>query len=353
MRRRSLRHRRKNRKETVESKHSRLRRLLACLWRHPWRTGAFTLLICFLLLNVLAYQHAHAMLTFSDETTRTPPPQSLSARQKLRVLTCGVTVPRPENTRSSEDLGLTIETIHFASDDGTSLEGWLLTPPNPKGTILLFHGYASSRSSLLDEGQVFYEMGYATVLIDFRGSGGSQGNETTIGYHEAQDVAATVRYARSRNLPGPLILYGQSMGGAAMLRSVAVHGVKADGVILESVFGRMLGAVRNRFGLMGVPSFPAAELLVFWGGVQMGFSGFSHNPEEYAHACDCPALVLHGAEDRHARLEEGEAIYKNLTGTKEMVVFDGAGHTSLHGADPEKWNAAVETFLAKFRNRVP
>jgi pimeloyl-ACP methyl ester carboxylesterase len=143
------------------------------------------------------------------------------------------------------------------------------------------------------------------------------------------------------------------MGGAAVLRSVALLGVGPEAVIVESVFGRMLGAVRNRFDLMGVPSFPGAELLVFWGGAQMGFSGFSHNPEEYAHACDCPVLVLHGAEDRHARLEEGEAIYKNLTGTKEMVVFEGAGHTSLHAADPEKWKAAVESFLATKTKRVP
>jgi alpha-beta hydrolase superfamily lysophospholipase len=337
----------------VESSASRPRRLLACLWRHPWRSAALVLLVCFLLLNFLAYQHAHAMLTFSDETARTPPPQSLSTGQKLKVLTCGVTVPRPENTRSPENLGLPFETIHFAGDDGTNLEGWLLAPPNPKGTILLFHGYASSRSSLLEEARAFYEMGYAAVLIDLRGSGGSDGSATTLGYDEAQDVAATVRYARSRSLPGPLILYGQSMGGAAVLRSVAALEVKPDGVILESVFGRMLGAVRNRFGLMGVPSFPAAELLVFWGGVQMGFSGFSHNPEEYARSCDCAALVLHGAEDRHARPEEGEAIYKNLTGNKERVVFEGAGHTSLHGADPEKWKAVVESFLATKPKREP
>jgi alpha-beta hydrolase superfamily lysophospholipase len=227
------------------------------------------------------------------------------------------------------------------------LEGWLLAPPNPRGTVLLFHGYAASRSSLLEEGRAFYEMGFAAVLIDFRGSGGSDGNVTTLGYLEAHDVAAAIRQVRSRGLPGPLILYGQSMGGAAVLRSIAALYVKPDAIILESVFGRMLETVRNRFGLMGVPSFPGAELLIFWGSVQVGFPGFSHNPEEYARACECAALVLHGAEDRHARPEEGEAIYKNLRGNKELVVFSGVGHTSLYGVAPERWKEVVGQFLAR------
>jgi hypothetical protein len=309
--------------------------------------------VCFLLLNFLGYQHARAMLVFSAGAARTPPIQSLSVWQKLKVLTFGVTVPRPENTGSPQDLGLPSETLRFANDEGANLEGWLLAPPNPKGTVLLFHGYAASRSTLLAEGRAFYEMGFATVLIDFRGSGGSDGSATTLGYHEAQDVAATVRYVRSRSLPGPLILYGQSMGGAAILRSIAALEVKPDAVILESVFGRMLGAVRNRFAVMGVPAFPAAELLVFWGGVQVGFSGFGHNPEEYARACNCAALVLHGADDRHARLEEGKTIYENLTGSKELVIFEGAGHTALYGAAPGQWKAAVERFLTKIAKGVP
>jgi uncharacterized protein len=331
----------------VESKAPCWRRLIAWVRRHPWRAAGLVFLVCLLLLNLLAYQHARAMLNFSAEGDRTPPPQSLSAWQKLKALTFGVTVPRPENTRSPQDLGLPSETLRFRGDGMTSVEGWLLMPPNPRGTVLLFHGYADSRSSLLEEGRAFYKMGFAAVLIDFRGSGGSDGNATTLGYHEAQDVAVAFRQVRSRGLPGPLILYGKSMGGAAVLRSIAALDVKPDAIILESVFGQMLGTVRNRFGLMGLPSFPGAELLILWGSVQVGFSGFSHNPEEYARACECGALVLHGAEDRHARPEEGEAIYKNLRGSKELVVFNGAGHTSLYAIAPERWREVVGQFLAR------
>jgi pimeloyl-ACP methyl ester carboxylesterase len=265
--------------------------------------------------------------------------------QKFKVLIFGVKIPRPQNGRSPDDLGLPSETVHFRSDDSVGLEGSLIAPPNPKGTILLFHGYGASRSSLLDEAHAFYDLGFAALLVDFRGGGGSDGNATTLGYNEANDVTAAIAFTQSRGLPRPLVLYGQSMGAAAILRSIAAFGTKPDAVILESVFGRMLGAIRNRFDLMGAPSFPSAELLVFWGSTQSGISGFSHNPEEYARACTCPALVLHGAKDRHARLEEGRAVYEDLAGSKEMVVFDQAGHIALFGTEPQRWREVVGQFL--------
>ena len=328
-------------------------RLTTWVRRHPWRTAGLVLLAAFLLLNVLAYRHAGAMLRYGPAADRTPTPQALSGWQKAKVLVSGVTVPRPENTRSPADVGLAGETVRFVADDGTSLEGWLLTPAGPRGTVLLFPGYAAPRSSLLAEGKAVHDLGYAALLVDFRGAGGSDGSANSVGYHEALDVAAAVGYARGRGLPGPLVLYGQSMGGAAVLRAVAALGVRPDAVVVESVFARMLGAARNRFALMGVPSFPSAELLVFWGGVRAGIPGFGHNPAEYARACACPALVLHGAEDRHALPEEGKAIHDNLAGRKELVVVPGAGHTSLLGAAPEQWRPAVRDFLAGVRAKDP
>jgi dipeptidyl aminopeptidase/acylaminoacyl peptidase len=298
--------------------------------------------------NFLAFQHARGMLTFSDTGTRTPPPQSLSAWQKLRVLVCGIRVPRPTNTRSPHDLGLPFETHRIPSSQGAVLETWLLSSSPSQGVVLLFHGYAGAKSSLLPEALALHELGYTTVLVDFRGSGGSNGQTTSLGYYEADDVAAAVRHIRSLGLTGPLILYGQSMGGAAVLRSVA-QGVRPDAIIVESVFDRMLTTARNRFALMGAPAFPAAELLVFWGGVQVGFSGFEHNPAEYARSCDCPALVLHGEEDQNAKLEEGMAVYENLPGIKWMASFPGVGHTSLYGAAPQRWRQAVRQFLAEVR----
>jgi alpha-beta hydrolase superfamily lysophospholipase len=57
---------------------------------------------------------------------------------------------------------------------------------------------------------------------------------------EAEDVAAAFVYARE-SWPGqPIVLYGVSMGSAAILRAVAVEGVRPAGLILEGAFDRLL-----------------------------------------------------------------------------------------------------------------
>lgn len=318
---------------------------------YPWRAIVFFILLAFLSLNLLAYMHARAMLQFSEQTARTPSPQSLSLAQKITVLLCGVTVSRPSNSRKPEDVGLPAKTTSITTDDGVRLETWLIQPVNPKGTVVLFHGYASSRADLLEQAKVCHGLGWATMLVDFRGSGGSDGNTTSLGYHEAKDVQAAVRLAKDQGLARPLVLYGQSMGGAAVLRSIAALDVQPDGIILESVFDRMHETVRNRFHNMGMPSFAAAELLVFWGGVQIGCSGFAHNPADYACSCDCPTLLLHGSDDHNTTVDNGRAVYCQLAGSKKMVVFEGVGHTSLCSADPKQWTSVVGEFLTEQKKR--
>jgi pimeloyl-ACP methyl ester carboxylesterase len=116
------------------------------------------------------------------------------------------------------------------------------------------------------------------------------------------------------------------MGAAVVLRAVHACGVQPDAIIAEAVFDRMLSMVRNRFRIMGVPSFPGAELLVFWGGRQAGFNGFSLNPVDYAASVRCPILFLHGAADPRARIEEARSVFATVPGWKRFKEFPGIGH---------------------------
>ena len=187
-------------------------------------------------------------------------------------------------------------------------------------------------------------MGYSSLLVDFRGSGGSSEAIATIGVLEADDVAAAVAFAREHWPNERLALFGQSMGAVAVLRAVAL-GVSADAILVECPFDRMLTTVEHRFEMMGVPAFPMARLLVFWGGVQNGFDAFAHNPVEYAAAVRCPALVMHGASDRHVRTAEAEAVYAALAGPKQWELFAEAGHQAYCFKCPERWAEVVGEFL--------
>ena len=221
------------------------------------------------------------------------------------------------------------------------LGAWYSSNQTNSPLVILFHGYGGEKTGALPEARKFLEMGFAVLLVDFRGSGDSSESYTTVGFDEAEDVEAVVRYARQQIAPPQLILYGQSMGAAAVLRAIQVYGIKPDAVIAEAVFDTMLNTVRNRFHAMRLPSFPSAELLIFWGGHQAGFNGFEHNPLDYAAGVRCPILFLHGDADPRAQLEQARRVFTAVrSSNKQFKSFPGVGH--VKGVSPGEYDIYLD-----------
>lgn len=296
----------------------------------------------FLLLNVVAFNHAWRFTHFSDPAkTRTADPESLGFWDKLATLIIGIDNPRPTNTLPAE----AYETWHIPSRNDMKMEAWWMSLQSAKGIVLLFPGYAGQKSSLLGQAQAFRGLGYHTVLVDFLGHGGSEGNFTSLGYGEADDIAFAVKHVHAHYPALPIYLYGFSMGASAIIRSLAIHDLPVEKAIVGAPFASMLKTVKNRFALMGVPATPFAELLVFWGGVQHGFWAFEYNPLAYAPDIDTPVLILQGGLDQRARLEDVRRLYERLAGPKEMKVFEQLAHKSYLNKHAEGWKAIVRSWL--------
>jgi alpha-beta hydrolase superfamily lysophospholipase len=302
----------------------------------------------FALLNVLAYRHAHTFTHYDPSAARPAKPEELSLTAKVRAVLVGVPVPRPACHATPADVGLTF-TAHTIDLDGETLAVWHVDHPSPRGVAVLGHGYSSCKSDLLREALAFHRIGFAAVLLDFRGSGDSPGNAVTLGVREAADLSAAVRWAEAKHPGQPVALYGFSMGSAAVLRAIAGHGLAPAAVVLEAPFDRLLSAVRHRFRAVSLPSWPGAELLVFWGGRQHGFDGFAHNPADDAAAVRCPVLILHGSADPRAPTDGVHRVFDRLPGPKRLVTVEGAGHVSLARTDPARWEAVLGEFLSEVR----
>jgi hypothetical protein len=307
--------------------------------------GLLLLIVAFGGLNALAYRHAYAMLHYGTAGVRTHKPEALSIWHKVQVLCCGVNIPRPHGQGNPSTVGLPFRAATIPSSGQVQLGAWFCPKKDATCLAILFHGYAGDKSRLLAEARQFNELGCAVLLVDFRGSGQSSESYTTVGYAEADDVVAAVAYAREQWPGTRLVLFGQSMGAAAVLRAVGRLGVKPDAIILEGVFDTMLNTVRHRFEAMHVPSFPCAQLLVFWGGRQMGFDGFAHNPADYAADVTCPALVMHGKDDLRARLSDARQVFDRLAGPKKFLEFATTGHESYVRHNKEEWRKAVGGIL--------
>jgi alpha-beta hydrolase superfamily lysophospholipase len=295
--------------------------------------------LVFIAGNVVAFMHAWRFTHFTDENGRhSPNPEQLSPSHKLWVLLTGVNNPKPQND------------VTIASPNGP-LSAWYARPDTaaPRGTVALFHGYTGSKAHLLHEAGYFRRLGYAVLLVDQTGNGNSAGSRTTIGYREADDVAAAVQYLRAQKAatsPDSLILYGVSMGAVAIMRAEAELGVKADINILECPYGTMRQTVYNRFHSMHVPAFPLADMLVFWGGVQNGFWAYSLQGEEFARRITTPTLLLWGTADPRVTRAETDAIFANLAGPKQRLDFDGSGHEPYWLKHSQAWQEVLAGFLA-------
>lgn len=305
--------------------------------RYPWKIIGWAALLAFVLLNVVCYIHAYKFTHFSNSSAlRTKDPTALSAIEKFKTLLLGVSNPRPVH-KSLPTLPYQSVTIH------NQLGCWYLEAPQPKGRVILFHGYAGEKSSLLGRAYTFLRMGYSVLLVDFRGSGDSEGNTTSIGFHEATQVTWCYEYMVAHG-DGDIYLFGTSMGAAAILKAVHDGTIQPRGIILECPFGSLYQTTCARFHNMHAPAFPFAAIMLFWGGIQNNFWAFGHNPIQYATGVTCPTLLFYGEQDDRVSRTEIDMIFENLRGEKVLKIRPSAGHNDLFNAD---WETDVDTFLQK------
>jgi pimeloyl-ACP methyl ester carboxylesterase len=114
------------------------------------------------------------------------------------------------------------------------------------------------------------------------------------------------------------------------------------------VFDRLINAAGMRFRAMGLPPWPLADILLYWGGRQWGFDAFSHNPSDYARSVKCPTLLIFGESDARVELHQAAAIHQNLAGRKNLVIVPGMRHQTAIAAAPETWRKEVSAFLAVY-----
>jgi len=300
----------------------------------------WTLALIVVLMNAVAIFHAYKFTHFaSQQTVKTKKPQTLSVAEKIQTLVFGVSNPRPVCHNKP---ATAFKTIRLKSNK--EIECWSIATANAKGTVILFHGYNGEKSSLLDKAEIFQKLGYNTFLVDFMGSGGSAGNQTTIGFKEAAEVKTCFDHLTAQGEKN-IYLFGTSMGAVAIMKAISDYQLNAKGIIIECPFGSMYKTVCARFQTMKVPTFPMAGLLVFWGGIENGFWAFGHNPTAYAKKITCKALLLYGARDEKVSKQEIDGIFANLAGEKQLRIYPDAGHENYLTKYKDEWTKDVGEML--------
>jgi len=290
-------------------------------------------------MNIIAIFHSYKFTHYSYTAAPKTKADRLSGFAKLKIAVSGIDNPKPVNTREPLQ---PYKTIVLTSNK--KIECWSVKAKKANGTVVLFHGYGRCKSEMLDKSNEFLKLGYNTLLVDFMGSGGSEDDQTTIGYYEALEVKTCYDYLKSQGEKN-IYLFGTSMGSVAILKAINDYKIEPNAIITECPFGSMYKTVCARFKIVGAPTFPLAGMLVFWGGAINGYWAFGLNPEAYAKKVTCPALLLYGEKDNRVSRNEINIIYANLKGKKRLSTYPLAGHDNYLDSYKDRWIADMKEFL--------
>lgn len=313
------------------------------LMKRFFKRLAWVALSLFVLLNIIIAFHAWKFTHFYDDGGRkNKTPEQMSTGEKIKTILFGVRIAKSV-TRTHP--AVPYETVHLRTAEGLQLEGWWIPAPAAVGTVILFHGYNGNKGSLFPEADRFRQLGYNTFLLDFRAHGNSEGYTCSVGYKEAEDVKLAWDYVKQQNNQ-PVILWGVSMGAAAILKAVPEYKLTPQKLILQCPFATLTDAVKSRMRAVHLPAFPFSQLVTFWGGVEQGFSGAGFKPENDARQIHMPVLYFYGQQDIRVTPAETRQVFSHLaTPQKKLYIFPKAGHQSFCGKDADAWMKEVTAFL--------
>jgi pimeloyl-ACP methyl ester carboxylesterase len=152
--------------------------------------------------------------------------------------------------------------------DGAAREGLFFPGFRGAPTIVLCHGYGSSKGELLTLVSALQDHQYNVFVFDFAAHGANDGI-TTFGYHEADEVRAAIDAIAARNDvdPASFGLWGYNLGAYAALRE-AESDKRVRAIVLDSVYDspeQMVKVGVERQGLGGFPLMArSAEFSFGW-----------------------------------------------------------------------------------------
>jgi dipeptidyl aminopeptidase/acylaminoacyl peptidase len=240
--------------------------------------------------------------------------------------------------------------VSFAARDGRARIDAAYLGARPGAPALVFvHGKDACRGAELVVStaalvQSLHAAGFAVLMIDLRGHGGSSTARLTYGAHESQDVLGAVDWLRARG-HGRIGVLGASMGAAASLVAAAEEPAIAA-VVADSAFADLGDVLRRNYHRktrLPAASFAATALLARWlTGVALG----RFRPLDAAGAlASRPVLLIHGEGDRLVPCEHAHRL-AGAIGAR-LWTTPSLGHLSSYASDPEGYTARVHSFFGR------
>jgi alpha-beta hydrolase superfamily lysophospholipase len=226
--------------------------------------------------------------------------------------------------------------------------------PGRRGTWVIFvHGRGATRRTALRVLPTVTRLGFPSLDITYRNDLGlpqSADGLYNLGATEWHDLDAAAQWALAHGARR-IVLVGWSMGGAIVSQfmhksSLAgrIAGLVLDAPVLN--WDSTVSLNGDRAGLPGFESWVAGEIASHRIGID--FSAFDQ--VRRAHEFHVPILLFHGTADTTVPIGPSRAFAAALP---RLVTFveTGAGHVESWNVGPQRYDAAVRTFLLSLARR--
>ncbi|HUL15533.1 MAG TPA: hypothetical protein VLV88_06030 [Terriglobales bacterium] len=238
------------------------------------------------------------------------------------------------------------EIVDFDVPGIGSREGWFFPGLLKAPTIVLCHGYESSRGELLTLVSALQDHQYNVFVFDFTAHG-ANGGVTTFGYKEADEVRAGLNYLSSRNDvdAGSFGLWGYNLGAYSILRE-AESDKRVHALILDSVYDQPSQMVKYEVEQTGLGGFPfmarAAEFSFEW----LNYDHREDPPltKNIGALAGVPKLFIEAQDDPELALITHQ-IFLKAPDPKEEAVIPHGNFVELSDDDKRTYENRVVTYF--------
>ncbi|MGZ3746319.1 MAG: alpha/beta hydrolase [Pseudobdellovibrionaceae bacterium] len=214
---------------------------------------------------------------------------------------------------------LQYEDLFITNSKGQKIHAWYFHSQGvSKGTFLFFHGNAENLTSHFISLSWLPAHGYSYLIFDYPGYDKSEGipsPESTV--DTGKDV---LRWLAKNKEPGPLYIYGQSLGGNIALRVCLEmkNEIPLKAIIIDGSFASYKGVGRAVL----------AKSPLTWILQPLSYLVLSdrYAPQDIGQLSPIPLLVIHGEKDPVIPVSEGKKLYAKAKEPKRLWLLPKAYH---------------------------
>jgi pimeloyl-ACP methyl ester carboxylesterase len=241
------------------------------------------------------------------------------------------------------------DAMKFSVPGSGQRDAWFFPGLVGAPTIVLCHGYGSSRGELLTLVSALQDHQYNVFVFDFVAHGKNDGI-TSFGYHEADEVRAAIdELARRNDVDGTQFgVWGYNLGAYAALREAETD-KRVRALILDSVYDspeQMVKIGVEKEGLAGIPLM-ARSAEVSFGWINHKYSGEKPLSWRLDSLAGVPKLFIEAADDPELA-GITQKMFKNAPEPKEQVTILHGNFVNMDDADKRAYeNRIVSYFLLR------